>query len=246
MFSPLHSALSYYEPCPKVGAQDLELRALHHQNWTARGWDHVELGRAEADRHPLAEPFQKMIASLPSINWPDYEIACWSRHLAVDTWFRENPHEALALAVDYDQFNAHLTPADLATQAAGCGITVITPPTPGPFGCFLLNRHVVSVLPTLMLEVAPREETWIHFPDGRKHVSDEIFMLWMLTWSHLAKTFVAQQVFDPTLLDDSDEARATRAQVQPLVHLSNASSRCHPTRPVVRAEAFAKLMTFFP
>jgi hypothetical protein len=229
-----------------VGTDDADLRAAFHSNWTSRGWTPIQLDPATANRHPLAQTFSKTIPNLPTVNWPDYEAASWRRYLALAQWFNENPTQAHALFLDYDIFNRKLTPHDLLPHAAANGITLLTAHDPDAFGALLLNRHAASILPLLILAIAPLPELTLTLHDGRHHISDFLFLTWLRDWSHLANEFTCQQLFNPLLLADSRPAHAYRASALPLIHLSNAVTRFSPNNPAPRAPVFNALLSFFP
>jgi hypothetical protein len=246
MFDHLQLSITYFEPCDLVGTDDADLRAASAANWRSRGWTPIELHREDADRHTLAQPFEDCIRHLPTVNWPEFDWASFRRYLALATWFQDNPSAAYVCFHDWDLFNRKLSPGDLLPSAAANGITLLTGQNPECYGALLLNRHAASVLPLLIMEVCPRPELTLHLADGRKHMSDYIFLGWLLRWSHLAGELVCQQLFDPMLLDDTREAMAMRASAAPLIHVSNAASRFNPHRPIPRAAAFAALSSFWP
>jgi hypothetical protein len=188
-----------------------------------------------------------MARQLPSINWPDFEAACWIRYAALAHWFDQNPRESHALFCDYDIFNRKFTVADVLPQAQSSGIIFLTTLHENlAAGACFLNRHAASILPQMILDVAPRQETWFTHHDGRLHTSDMSLSIWLHKWARLASSFPSQQPFDPILLDDTREAMAIRASAAPLIHLGNELTRFHPSRPVSRAAAFAALSSFFP
>lgn len=57
---------------------------LWSENWKAHGWDPQVLGEDTAKQHPLFGDFIAKIRTLPSVNIPEYEHACWLRWLALD------------------------------------------------------------------------------------------------------------------------------------------------------------------
>lgn len=246
MFSPLHTALCFYEPVPEMNSDETLIRAAWHHNWASRGWSTVELSSRHADAHPLTPAIRNMAQTqIPTVISRNFETANWVRYAALAAWFDANPTESHAVFVDYDIFNRKLIAADLLDLARSFGITLLTAQNPEGFGAFLLNRHAASVLPTLILEVAPRQELWVQTDNG-PHVSDYHFLKWLGHWSFLAHEHPAQTIFDPTIFDDSPDGANARAQCRELIHCSNATTFWHASRPTHRAAAFAALSTLWP
>jgi hypothetical protein len=243
MWNPLSVVLTYREPVPEIG-DEIDLRRAFAANWRSRGWTPVELDRSFADRHPLGPRLRQFVSCLPTTNWPTYEIASWMRYAAFAQWFTENPNEAAALCADDDIFNRKFTVADALEPFAANGLVVITGHNPVCYGALLGNRHALSLLPQMILDVAP---LLTYDPgDGRLHCSDYLFHGFLLDWARIASRLIAQQLFSTSLLANDPPAMAMRVSAAPLIHVSNAACTFHATSPVPRALAFQALSSFFP
>lgn len=74
---------TYYAPLNGRNPEDeYRLLLLWKSNWKAMGYDPVVLNEWHARRHLAYQAFNERIKELPSINPPEYERACYLRHLA--------------------------------------------------------------------------------------------------------------------------------------------------------------------
>lgn len=112
-----NAVYTYYQPIGRPA--ELELIELWKENWTRQGWDPVILSVKDARLHHDFEWFDDLVRKLPSVNNPEYEVACYHRHLAM---------AALGggLLVDYDVMNRAFKPAAL-NSFRGNGLTILEP-----------------------------------------------------------------------------------------------------------------------
>lgn len=88
---------TYFAPVESEGgkAEQQRILAIWRAQWLANGWQPVVLTEEDAQRHPDYESLKAHFASLPTINRPGYEMACWLRWVAMAA-------TGGGLMVDYD------------------------------------------------------------------------------------------------------------------------------------------------
>jgi len=75
---------TYYAECPGISSFDaLKLLAVWREKWLAAGFEPFVLNEHIARKHPYFEELNKGLERLPSQNSPEYERACYLRHLAL-------------------------------------------------------------------------------------------------------------------------------------------------------------------
>lgn len=74
---------TYYTPLPNRSPEDeYRLILLWKKNWECAGFTPVVLNEWHARQHRLYERLSNRLATLPTVNLPEYERACYLRHLA--------------------------------------------------------------------------------------------------------------------------------------------------------------------
>lgn len=115
--------LTYYETLPgKSLVDDYKLMLLWQENWSHFGFEPIVLSEFHAKKHLWFDEMELKAKSLPTVNTPEYERACYIRHLA----FAE---AGGGLCVDYDVFCYKAFPIQ---------------PIPDVLQCF--QRYIPSVL----------------------------------------------------------------------------------------------------
>lgn len=153
-----------------VGAPSAPVRealAVWARSWIRAGYLPHVLTEQEASRHPRYEELKALIASLPTVNLPKYEEACFLRWLALEV-------VGHPLMVDFDVLNFGLTPellrADIEAGGAA-GQFVILDRSGIPCAVYAgtdTERH--QLVDTVFDEKAL--DAGLVEIDGRPHLSD--------------------------------------------------------------------------
>lgn len=61
-----------------------EIQDVWCRSWEQQNWVPVIHTKADAELHPLFKLYDKAIRRFPTVNHPDYELACWRRWLVAD------------------------------------------------------------------------------------------------------------------------------------------------------------------
>ena len=147
---------TYTESVPGL-PDNSSLIELWKKSWAAQGWAPVVLGRQDAMKHPLYAGLLPRFKALPTVNPPQYELACYLRWLAVAAagggWMS-----------DYDVINYGFAPrpAEVGTRVWGGG--------GGPCPC------LVSGSADDFTETARAFGEWegaANLERGRPHTSDQ-------------------------------------------------------------------------
>lgn len=76
---------TYFHPVPAIDfLEECKLHALWKRSWTDSEFIPVTLTHQIAESHPKFREFDALVRSLPTINPPGYDLACWHRWLALD------------------------------------------------------------------------------------------------------------------------------------------------------------------
>lgn len=89
---------TYYTDCPKHNkSNELDLLHLWRGSWSARDVETRVITEQDAAAHPYFTEYREAVSKLPSVNTPEYELACWLRWLAL-------AHVGGGFMSDYDVF----------------------------------------------------------------------------------------------------------------------------------------------
>ena len=156
---------TYFEDLPgEIDKIDqIRLLQIWLRNWYANGWNPVVLGRSDAEADPLYSYYRAKFMSLPTINYRNYELACYIRWLA----FAQRDGGVFA---DYDIYNF---PADSLPKAAGpCGKgPLLSYPGFLPMVLFGNGTETKRLIREFVTYKVESKKDQIH---GRLHISDMI------------------------------------------------------------------------
>ena len=80
----MNTVYTYYTKVNEEQHEASELMLEHwRRSWASRGWNPVILSEHHAQAHPLYGLFKNAVSKFPTINVPEYEMACYLRWLAV-------------------------------------------------------------------------------------------------------------------------------------------------------------------
>ena len=105
---------TYYERFAQWQPQEnqTQLIGIWLRSWYSEGFFPIILSRKDAEAHPSFVEFRDKVSTLPTVNPPEYELACYIRWLAF-------AHAGGGSFVDYDVMP--LSGFRLPEKAAGCG-----------------------------------------------------------------------------------------------------------------------------
>lgn len=154
---------AYYEQlAAEQFVQEPILLGKWRASWRRQGWEPVVLTRRHAEAHPDFGWYSAEMGSLPTVNYRDYELACWIRWLALAQVMR--PRE-VAVFSDYDVFNRAFTPQDALATAHGSKPVNLDENYGG--GPFIVSGSAAQAIPALMQVVirylrkfAPEANHW--------------------------------------------------------------------------------------
>lgn len=87
---------TYYQKCAGMDEQEQEwMLARWAQAWAREGWTTIVLNEEDCKSHPKYEFLKKAFSELPTVNPPEYELACYMRWVAM-------VQRGGGLCVDYD------------------------------------------------------------------------------------------------------------------------------------------------
>ena len=102
---------TYYTPVRKFSEQDQQQEiAVWRASWAKHGWAPTVLDRTHVERAPNWEELTALVARLPTVNPPGYDLNCYLRWLALS-------NVGGGLLVDYDVVNLGYTPAQFSPAA---------------------------------------------------------------------------------------------------------------------------------
>jgi hypothetical protein len=205
---------TYHEPLP--GVDRGEILELWAESWRRHGWIPVVHYSAQALAHPRALVYGQIAAALPTVNAPEYELACWRRWLVAA--------QCGGFWCDDDLVNCGLRPRHALAQNSGDKPFLAfhagdMPNTGLLFGGralfeeFLVNRVCAGLVP-------------VGLHEGRPHTSD------MFLWQQLHRDGLFEDVRD--VADDYGKPGDLK-----LVHCSHGSTAAAGT---TRVEAMRKLV----
>lgn len=178
---------------------------LWGHSWRANGWRPVTLSAQHSGRHPLFESVRRHVMSLPSVNGPAFEVACYLRWLAYAVWLEQNPSAESVLVVDYDVVNCGYTPDDWALDGVYAPelpfLLLGVDKTPC---CARFGPGADVTLATWFRTVAPTDFESI---DGKPHCSDQVII--GRRWDQYASAFDADR---PRICGDPRDPRNLRLQ----------------------------------
>lgn len=132
--------------------------------WESAGWLPISLGPGTALLHPNYQALIEKFISLPTINNPSYELACWARWIAMAT--------VGGLMVDYDVLPFGFTPDDLVRNIAAPCPLILSANNPVP--CAVSGTaEQYSRAVNLMANTA---KDFIADEHGKPHISDQQFV----------------------------------------------------------------------
>lgn len=188
-----------------------EVIALWKHTWGRRGWTPVIIGINEFLKHPMSAKFESIVKAFPTINHPQFELACFRRWLAMAT-------VGGGLLVDYDIMNRSLTPAHLPEKSGMLVLDAIGGPVPawGDATAFEQVAHLFTLYRPDNLDMTK----------GQPHVSDMTIMQRIGLGSFIRRR-------DTCVWYDYENWRQA-----PLVHYSNGSVLGKGSRAQIIRETF--------
>lgn len=141
------------------------------KSWAAAGWEPEVVGKRETEAHPDCGWLTNGFGSQPTVNRPDYELACWRRWLAFARF-----NEPVVVS-DYDVRNHGWAPPTARPIAASLDPDALS-------SCVLMSPRFMQAIPYLLLTASQHSSTSV---DGRPHNSDMFAWKW-LSW-HNARVF---------------------------------------------------------
>ncbi len=198
----MNTVYTYYVKVDEEQHQKSEPMLEHwRRSWASRGWNPVVLGEHHAQAHPLYGLFKNAVSKFPTINVPEYEMACYLRWLAV---------AALGggFMSDYDvvnySFNASPVPAEMKIYEVHPELEAVTPSVVAgtPAGYERVCAAFCAVKP----------EDIGYFIDEKAHSSDMIVLQHLAHKGFYAATRTVRQYGEPEWTE------------APLVHYSNDST----------------------
>ena len=96
--------ITYYEDLNSAQHRpERQLMAIWKDQWQRLGWSPMVLGLADSQSHPQHPDYVRIVSGYPTVNAPDYELACWRRWLAYDQFADIHPDVPMVF-MDYDVF----------------------------------------------------------------------------------------------------------------------------------------------
>ncbi|MFN5119072.1 MAG: hypothetical protein ACK5FE_14295 [Cyanobacteriota bacterium] len=148
---------TYYED---IGSDLGPLLDFWADTWARNGWTPVVLGPEDALKHPMYEKFVNHCSSLPTVNNPKYELACYLRWLAFAS-------AGGGLMVDNDVMNHSYSPSRLED---GRGVLILDS---GRVPCALMASDTQSILD----EILAADSTQAGLEFGKPHMSDMTILM---------------------------------------------------------------------
>lgn len=134
------------------------------QAWTEAGWEPIVLGHKKAREHGRYEELVADFVNLPTINNPSYELACWTRWIAMSM--------VGGFLVDYDVLPFEFTAGDLTHHIEAKCPTIQSANNPVP--CAVYGTKAQYTLAAQLMANCAKD--FIADEHGKPHISDQQFV----------------------------------------------------------------------